>query len=341
MTPQQIKDAHLELEPTEVRPVGGTIRAAGRVTFDDLRVGHVFSPVTGRITKLLAQPGQRVKKGEPLCVIQSPDMGSAIADLAKAQASLFQAERDWKRQKDLLELHAAAQRDYELSESTYLNAKAEMERTERKAQLLRNAGLDAVTQEYVLRAPIDGEVIMRGANPGLEVQGQYSGGANVELYTIGELDRVWVLADAYEMDLPRVKKGAAVDVKVLSYPDDTFSGVVEWISGALDPISHVARVRCSIANSEQKLRPEMFGTASISVDPGQEFAVKRSALLLLGDQPVVFAQVGTTANGELRFERRPIAVDETSDGSYVRVRNGLDRHENIVVNGGVLLLGML
>jgi len=341
MTPQQIKAAHLELEPTEDRPVGGTIRAAGRVTFDDLRMGHVFSPVTGRITKILAQPGQRVKMGEPLCVIQSPDMGSAVSDLSKARASLFQAKTDWKRQKDLLELHAAAQRDYEVAESTYLNAKAEMERAERKAQLLRNAGLDAVTQEYVLPAPIDGEVIMRGANPGLEVQGQYSGGANLELYTIGELDRVWVLADVYEMDLPRVKKGAAVDINVQSYPDDTFSGVVEWISGALDPSSHVTRVRCSIANPGQKLRPEMFGTANISVDPGQEFAVKRSALLLLGEQPVVFAQVGTTAQGEVRFERRPVAVDERSDGSYVPVRNGIDHHENIVVNGGVLLLGML
>jgi membrane fusion protein, heavy metal efflux system len=341
MTPQQIKDAHLELEPAEDRPVGGTIRAAGRVTFDDLRVGHVFSPVTGRITKIIAQPGQRVKKGDPLCVIQSTDMGSAISDMTKAQASLFQAETDWKRQKDLLELHAAAQRDYDMAESTYLNAKAEMERAERKARLLRNAGLDAVTQEYILPSPIDGEVIMRGANPGLEIQGQYTGGANVELFTIGELDRVWVLADVYEMDLPRVKKGAAVDIKMLSYPDDTFSGVVEWISGALDPISHIAKVRCSIPNPGEKLRPEMFGTATISVDPSQKFAVKRSALLLLGEQPVVFAQIGTTPSGQLRFERRAIAVDEMSDGNYVPVRNGIDRHENIVVNGGVLMLGML
>ena len=111
LTQQQVKDAHLEIEPVTDRPVGGTVHAAGRVTFDDLRVGHVFSPVTGRITKILAQPGQRVTKGQGLCVIQSPDMGSAISDMAKAQASLFQAERDWRRQKDLLELHAAAQRE--------------------------------------------------------------------------------------------------------------------------------------------------------------------------------------------------------------------------------------
>jgi len=341
LTPGQVKDAHLEIEAATDRPVGGTIHAAGRVTFDDLRVGHVFSPVTGRITKILAQPGQRVEKGQPLCVIQSPDMGSAVSDMAKAQASLFQAETDWKRQKNLLELHAAAQRDYEMAESAYLNAKAEMERAERKARLLRNAGLDAVTQEYVLPSPIAGEVIMRGANPGLELQGQYSGGATVELFTIGELDRVWVLADVYEMDLAHVKKGADVEVKVLSYPDETFKGNVEWISGALDPITHIAKVRCSIDNPGKKLRPEMFGTAAISVDPDSKFAVKRSALLLLGEQPVVFAQVGTTKNGQLRFERRPIAVDEMSDGTYVPVKNGVERNENIVVNGGVLLLGML
>jgi len=341
LTPQQVKDAHLEIEAATDRPVGGTVHAAGRVTFDDLRVGHVFSPVTGRITKILAQPGQRVEKGQALCVIQSPDLGSAISDMAKAQASLFQAERDWKRQKELLELHAAAQRDYEAAESTYLNAKAEMERAETKARLLRNAGLDAVTQEYVLPSPIAGEVIMRGANPGLELQGQYSGGSAVELFTIGELDRVWVLADVYEMDLPHVKKGADVAVNVLSYPGETFNGAVEWIAGALDPISHIAKVRCSIANPDGKLRPEMFGTAAITVNPDQKFAVKRSALLQLGEQPVVFAQIGTTPGGQLRFERKPIAVDEMSDGAYVPIKNGVERNENIVVNGGVLLLGML
>ncbi|HWU89923.1 MAG TPA: efflux RND transporter periplasmic adaptor subunit [Kofleriaceae bacterium] len=341
LTPRQVKDAHLELEAIEDRPVGGTVRAAGRVTFDDLRVGHVFSPVTGRITRILAQPGQRVKKGEPLCVLQSPDLGSAVSDLAKARASLLQAEKDWKRQKDLLEVHAASQRDYEAAEAVFLNARTEMERAQRKARLLRGSGLDTVTQEYMLPSPIDGEVIMRGASPGLEVQGQYSGGANLELFTIGELDRVWVLADVFEMDLPRVKQGAEVTVKVLAYPDESFTGVVEWISGALDPISRSAKVRCSIANPDRRLRPEMFGTAFIAVDPDRKLAIRRSALLLLGEQPVVFVQVGAAPDGRLRFERRPIAVDEMSSGDYVPVKGGVERDEEVIVSGGVLLLGML
>jgi cobalt-zinc-cadmium efflux system membrane fusion protein len=341
LTEQQVKDGRIEIEVVEDRPVGGTIRAAGRVTFDDLRVAHVFSPVTGRITKILAQPGQRVKKDETLCVLQSPDLGSAVSDLAKAQATLLSAERDWRRQRDLLEVHAASQRDYESAESAYRNAKAEMERAQRKARLLRNAGLDQVTQEFMLRSPIDGQVIMRGANPGLEIQGQYSGGATVELFTIGELDRVWVIADLFEMDLPRVKSGVEVTVNVLAYPNETFTGKVEWISGALDPISRTAKVRCSIANADLKLRPEMFGTATIAVDPDTKLAIKRSAVLLLGEQPVLFAQTGTTPSGQLRFQRRPVAVEEMTGGEYVPLKAGVERGEKIVVNGGVLLLGML
>jgi cobalt-zinc-cadmium efflux system membrane fusion protein len=301
----------------------------------------VFSPVTGRITKILAEPGRRVKKGDALCVIQSPDMGSAIADLAKAQATLLQTEKDYKRQKELYEIHATSQHDYEAAEATWLNAKAEMERAQRKARLLRQAGLDAVTQEYRLPSPIDGEVIMRAANPGLEVQGQYSGGGAVELFTVGELDRVWVLADVFEMDLPRIKMGTQVTVRLLAYPDERFTGHVEWIPGSLDPISRTAKVRCSIANPERKLRPEMFGTAQIAVDADTKLAIRRSALLLLGEQPVVFAQVGMTPRGELKLERRPIAVDEMGGGDYVPVRSGAARGEKVVVSGGVLLLGML
>lgn len=180
---------------------------------------------------------------------------------------------------------------------------------------------------------------MRGANPGLEVQGQYTGGATVELFTIGELDRVWVLADVFEMDLPRVKKGAEVSVRVLSYPDKKFSGVVEWISGSLDPISRTAKVRFSVDNRDGALRPEMFGTATIAVDPDQKLAIKRSALLLLGKQTVAFVNTGTTPRGLLRFEQRPIAVDEMNGGDYVPVRGGVERNEQIVVKGEVLLLG--
>ncbi len=83
MTPQQVKDAQLVVAPLVDEPVGSVVVTSGKITFDDLRVSHVFSPVTGRVTRILAQPGQRVKKGAPLAVIESPDVGTAFADLAR------------------------------------------------------------------------------------------------------------------------------------------------------------------------------------------------------------------------------------------------------------------
>src|SRR5262249_15380098 len=152
--------------------------------------------------------------------------------------------------------HAGSQRDFETAQDNHRKAKAEMERARHKAALFRRAAGDDVTQGFTLRAPIEGEVIARNVNPGVEVQGQYSGGTAVELFTVGELDSVWVLADVFEMDLARVRRGAPVTIKVVAYPDRAFQGQVDYITGALDPTTRTARIRCSIANPDRALKPE-------------------------------------------------------------------------------------
>jgi len=341
LTPQQVKNANLVVKEVADQDVGGAVVTSGKITFDDLRVSHVFSPVTGRVVRIEAQPGQRVKKGAPLAVIESPDVGNAFSDLAKAHADLEAAERDYKRQKELFDAHAASQKDYETSLDNWQKAKAELSRAQKKAQLLRGGGADSVTQEYTLRAPIDGEVVSRNLSPGMEVVGQYSQGNAVELFTVGELDHVWVIADVYEMDLGRVKKGARVTVRVVSYPNRIFEGVVDYVAGQLDPATRTAKMRCSIANPDRDLKPEMYATVSVSVAERKALAIPRSAMLRLGDQTVVFVQLGTAPNGQVRFERRPVAVDEDEGGDYLPVTHGLERGEKIVTQGAILLAGMI
>jgi cobalt-zinc-cadmium efflux system membrane fusion protein len=175
----------------------------------------------------------------------------------------------------------------------------------------------------------------------MEVQGQYSQGSAVELFTIGELDHVWVIADVYEMDLGRIKKGARVTVKVVTYPSRIFEGVVDYVSGQLDPNSRTAKMRCTIANPDRDLKPAMYATVSVSVAERKALAIPRSAMLRLGDQTVVFVQTGTAPNGLIRFERRPVAVDEDEGGDYLPVTHGLERGEKIVTSGAILLAGMI
>jgi cobalt-zinc-cadmium efflux system membrane fusion protein len=336
LSQQQVVDAKIDVKQVTDQDVDDTILTSGRVALDDLRSGHIFSPVTGRVVRIDAQLGQRVKKGEPLATLESPDIGNTVSDVHKAEADLIAAQHDYERKKDLFEQKAGSAADLEAAEDSYRKAKAEIERARQKQSLLRVGSADAVTQMYTLTSPIDGEVLMRNINPGIEVQGQYSGGATQELFTVGELDRVWVLADLYEMDISRVHVGTPADVTVVAYPAKVFKGQVDWVSGMLDPTTRTAKVRCTFDNPERLLRPEMYATMQISVDQKRALAIPRSALLRLGEYKVVFVQVGDEP-GRVRFQRVPVDVDEGESSPWLEVKHGLATGQKIVVNGAILL----
>jgi cobalt-zinc-cadmium efflux system membrane fusion protein len=341
MTPAQVRDAHVQLEAVAKRSVGNEVVTSGKVTFADLRVSHVFSPVNGRVTSILAAPGQRVPKGSPLAVIESPDVGSTFADLAKAQADLATARHTYRRQKELYDVGATSQRELEAAQDDFRKATAELERSQRKATLFRKSGNDDVTQGFTLRAPIEGDVITRSVNPGVEVQGQYAGGTALELFTIGELDVVWVWGDVFEIDLGRVHEGADVTVKVVAYEGRTFRGRVDFISDALDPATRTAHVRCSIPNPDRLLKPEMYATVSIESEGRLAPVVPGAAVLHIGGQTVVFVDNGALPDGRLRFVRRVVAVDESDGAAYLPIIRGLSPGERVVNAGAVLLSGML
>jgi cobalt-zinc-cadmium efflux system membrane fusion protein len=336
LTPSQVKAAKIQVEPIKEHAVDDTILTSGTVSLEDTRTGHVFSPVTGRVISILAGLGHHVNKGDPLAVIESPDIGNAVSDVHKAEADLIAAEHDLKRKKALKADQAGSQADVEAANDTYRKAKAEVERARRKEELLRVGNADMVTQRYTLPSPVDGEVLTRQINPGVEVVGQYSGGATVELFTIGELDKVWVLGDLYEMDFARVHVGAPATVSVVAYPGKVFDGVVDWVSGSLDPNTRTAKVRCSFDNPDRLLRPMMYATVKISVDRETALAIPRNALLRVGDDKVVFVQT-SDANGQVRFKRVSIDVDEGEASPFLPVRKGLQSGQLLVTNGGILL----
>jgi cobalt-zinc-cadmium efflux system membrane fusion protein len=311
------------------------VLTSGVVTLDDQRSGHVFSPVTGRVIKTLAQLGEQVKKGDALATIESPDVGSAVSDAHKAEADLIAAEHSLKRKKELFGEQAASAADVEISEDSYRNAKAELERARQKQFLLRVGNVDTVTQSYTLTSPIDGEILLRNINPGIEVQGQYSGGATQELFTIGQIDRVWVLGDVYEVDMGRVHVGTPAKVTVLAYPEKVFEGRVDWVSGSLDPVTRTARVRCTFDNPDKLLRPSMYATVRIAVDQRKGLAVPRGALLRLGEYKMVFVQIGE-ADGDVRYERLPVDIVD-GEGQWLEVTHGLDAGQQVVITGAAAL----
>jgi multidrug efflux pump subunit AcrA (membrane-fusion protein) len=151
-------------------------------------VVQVYSPVTGRVARLLVGVGERVVQGQPLALVSSPDVGASRSDLLLAQAELMAAEHDLARQRRLVELGEASG-DYEAALEVWREAKAELERAQAKARLLGRDD-DATDDHYTLIAPVAGVVLARAARPGLDVAGEYAGGMAPEaLFTIGEPPR--------------------------------------------------------------------------------------------------------------------------------------------------------
>ncbi len=344
ITPSQLSKGQITTAVVATRDVPEAISIGGRLTFDDTQISHIFSPVSGRITKLLAEPGQHVAKGTPLVAITSPDVGTYLSDLVKADADRALAEHELQRQQELFANHIGAKRDLDAAEDMARRARAEYERAKQLTQLVKSADFDVVSQQYVLRAPIAGDVIARKASPGLEVQGEYSnGGTNaIELFTIGDLGRLWVLGDVYEADLPHISEGDVVAIHPDAFPGRQFDGHVDWVADVLDPVSHTAKVRCLVENTDHKLKPEMYEAVEINVAGKQVVAVPREAVMRIEGQTVVFVQTGQPKpDGRIVFTRRKIVAKLESRAPWVPVFSGLQAGDTVAVKHSLMLLGML
>ena len=198
----------------------------------------------------------------------------------------------------------------------------------------------------MLRSPIAGEIVARHANPGLEVQGQYAnGGASsnvVELFTIGELDQLWLIGDVFEMDVPRVDEGDAVALHVDGVAEP-LHGKVDWVADVLDPVMHTAKIRCVIDNSKRLLRPEMYERVDVAVPPVDRMIVPRSAVMRVDGETIVFVKTGKTraSDGGVEFLRRKVIANLDDNAASVSVLQGLAVGDEVASDHSLMLLGML
>ena len=339
LTDAQVQGAHLKIEPAGQKNLALHLTTAGRVAFDEARVAHVFSPVSGRVTQVLGAYGQKVGKGDPLAVIESPDLGSAWSDLLKARADMVAAGHELERQKNLFEHHAAAERDYEAAQDNATKALAEVERAQLRLKMLHASESGGATQEFLLRSPIAGEIVNRNATPGLEVQGMLSS-ANVvqELFTVGDIEEVWIWGDLYERDIGKVRRGQKAAITAVAWPGREIAGTVDFVGSALDPQTHTAKIRCSVRNPERLLKPEMYVTLSVELDRRNTLALPREAVVRSGDRQVVYVEDGKAPDGRTRFREKAVTLGDADDG-WVGITGGLAAGERVVVSGSILLSG--
>lgn len=321
----QLTFIHIEAVESLPEPLVEPLNA--RIAYDDNHTARVFSPVAGRVVRIMAEVGDRIKAGDGLLALDSPDYALAASDVGKAEADLLRKKEALERARLLFEAKGMAQKDLEQADADWHQAEAEAVRARSRLHNLNGKGGEA-GGSFVLRAPLSGTLTERQVSAGSEVRPD----ASDPLFVVTDTSRVWVLVDLPELDLGKISVGQAVLVQVDAYPGESFVGKITVIGGSLDPLSRRVQVRCELDNTLGKLKPEMF--ARVSPIAGESSSLPRipnAAVVTQGLYSYVFVEQGVGV-----LQRRKVTLGlQGHEFSYVK--EGLKEGERVVTQGALLL----
>jgi cobalt-zinc-cadmium efflux system membrane fusion protein len=320
----------------ETRP--SSLETSGKVQFNEDELVRVNAPVTGRVVEVLAKPGDVVEADQPLFVLDSPDLGQAKSDYAKAVTDVERADKAFSLAKELYEAKAVAQKEVREAESDYRKAVAERERAVSRlrtlgvpaTQLTEIAARTDTSTRLAVTSPRSGVVVERNVTSGQVVAyGQSDNPVNV--FVIANLSTMWVIADVYEPDIPKIRQGETVVVTPPCCPNERYEGRVSYISDVVDKETRTVKVRAVVPNRGRTLKAEMFVRVAIRTGSRQVLTLPQSAVHREYGQTFVIVQ-----KAKDDYERRPIKIGADLDGS-VEVLGGVTPSDHVVGTGSILL----
>jgi membrane fusion protein, copper/silver efflux system len=295
-------------------PIGGAWRTVGRVAIDETRVRHINLKVPGFVEQIYVDfVGKRVKKGDPLFSIYSPDLLSAQGEYLLAlrtQRALSAAGGE--SQKDGDALVQAARRKLSLWDVPA----STIERVAKSGEPERT---------LTFHSPLAGVVTKKDVVEGMKLD------AGAMPYEIVDLSSVWVLADIYESELRFVREGMGATLRLNAFPNREFKGQVMFIDPLLDPATRTVKVRLAFENRTGELRPEMFGEVVLHGEPHEGLWVPLDAVIDSGTDKVVFV-----AGDGGKFEPRKVQLG-AADEARVEVTTGLALGERVVTRANFLV----
>lgn len=306
-------------------------RLNGRLAWNEDRTVRIYSPFAGRVVRILAQPGDTVKRGQLLAVVASPEFGQAQSEARKAEGDLVLAKANLERTRELAENGVAPRRELQTAEAEFQRAEAEAERSRGRLKLYGSA--QGIDQTYNITSPIEGVVVEKNINPGQEVRPDQSGVP--ALFVVTDPTYLWVLLDASEKDLAAARPGRPLAILTPAFPNAEFTATIATVSDFFDPNTRMLKVRANLRNSDRQLKAEMFVTGEIASDSLPQIRVTPKAVYFQAGRNFAFVE-----SGPGQYTRREVTVGEQT-GEYVSIPSGLQDGEKIVTEGTLMLQQIL
>lgn len=339
--------------PVEQRLFYEDIATEGKISVDEYRATPVFSPYAGRVITIFARSGEQVRQGDKLFSLQANEMVQAQNDflaalnvLNKSRSQLSYATNNEKRLHDLYDSRVTTLKELQTAQNDLATAQNDAKTAEVGLEAVRNRlrilGLKdgdmtalqtkgAINPETTIYAPLSGTVIQRKIGPGQYIN---TGGGDPS-YVIGDLGRIWIVAQLRETDAAKVDLGERIRFRTLAYPNQTFESRINYIGASVDPATRRIVVRAEVDNSKGLLKPEMY--ASVHIINERETvsrAVPRQAVIFEGDK----ARVWVLGAGNA-VESRPVKTGFL-DGNDIEITEGLSVGERVISKGALFIDGM-
>lgn len=328
----------------------------GKIATNDDTTTPVFSPYSGRVTRLIAKAGDVVQPGQPLFAIQASefvqgqnDLITAAATARTTEAQLKLARTNEKRQHELYEAKGGALKDWQQSQVDLANAEGTFRsagialaaarnrlrilgRSESEIAAIESAPDTAkMNPEALVPAPVGGTIIQRQVSVGQYINSAATGSAT-PVFSIGNLLTVWLVANVREADVSQVHVDDPIEVRVLTYPDRVFKARLTYVGAVVDNNTRRVSVRAAVDNPDGALKPEMFATFRIITSADSTApAVPESAVVYEGDTARVWI-----ARDDRTLALRQIKKGRVSDG-MVEVLDGVKPGEKIVTSGTLFI----
>jgi len=313
-----------------------TVEATGSVDFDNEHATAVLAPISGPVSRLLVDIGDRVKKGDPLAIVDSPDFATAISTYRKALTTAHTARRLADLEKDLVEHEGVAKREEDQAQTDAANAEADLEAA-RQGLVSLNVDpqtIKAIEQgrsishiDGVIRSPIAGTVVDRQITPGQLLQA-----GTTPAFTVADLSRVWVMAQVSASDLPSVSLGDMADV-LPAADSKSVIGKVTNISSLVNPDTRLVPVRVVADNPQSVLRKQMYVSVKIHSRQEMEGLLIPVSAMLRDEENLPFVYV---VQHDGSFARRSVTVGYRT-GDQFEIPSGLQVGDQVVVDGGIFV----
>jgi len=324
--------SHVQVVIVEPQKLTRTLRLTGSVAYNAFKTTPVITQVGGPVSRILVVPGEKVKQGQPMLQVTSPDYSQLLDTYLKAREAFRVADKNYARAQDLYQHNAISERDLLQAESDRNQAQADLNASEQAMKILGIKNPDDLAKapssaEIPVIAPIGGEVVERLVSPGQVMQA-----GQTQAFTISDMSTVWVLANVYQNDLSSVRVGDDVVVQTDAYPQ-MFHGRISYISAALDSNTRTLQARIVVDNPGEKLKKDMYCTVTVTAGAISNAIAVPDSAVLRDDENQPFVYVAAGAN---QFARRQVTIGQSQNGR-THILSGISAGDRVVGDGSLFL----